>query len=175
MIREDSNLGSSNSMVFPVAPAVANQANAVLSHIRCIIRASDIHSKKLQRMTGLTTAQALVIRAISELGEVTTKAISKEVALSQATVTTVLDRLETNGFVERYRSTKDRRIVHARLTEKGAAIMTEMPDLLDEKFIARFANLSAEQRREISSALKQTAQMMDADATDAASTVNGRA
>ena len=175
MIREGNNTSSGGSAVFPVASAAADQANAVLGHIRCIIRASDVHSKKLQRVTGLTTAQALVIRAIGELGEVTTKAISKEVALSQATVTTVLDRLETNGFVERYRSTKDRRIVHARLTEKGAAILNEMPDLLDEKFITRFADLSAEQRKKISSALQQTAQMMDADATDAASTVNGRA
>ncbi len=175
MIREDSNINSGGSAVFPVALESADQANAVLSHIRCIIRASDIHSKKLQRMTGLTTAQALVIRAISELGEVTTKAISAEVALSQATVTTVLDRLEANEFVERYRSKKDRRIVHARLTEKGAAILNEMPDLLDEKFIMRFAALSAGQRKKISSALEQTAQMMDADATDAASTVNGRA
>lgn len=159
-----------------VKPASSSdQANAVLSHIRCIIRASDIHSKKLQRLTGLTTAQALVIRAIGELGEVTTKVVSKEVALSQATVTTVMDRLTNNGFIERYRSTKDRRIVHARLTKKGAAILDGMPDLLDEKFIARFAELSAEEREKISSALMQTAQMMDADATDAASTVNGRA
>ncbi|MHA7872767.1 MAG: MarR family winged helix-turn-helix transcriptional regulator [Hyphococcus sp.] len=155
-------------------PDMLGQANGVLSDIRCIIRASDIHSKKLQRLTGLTTAQALVIRAVNELGEVTTRAISDEVALSQATVTTVLDRLEKNGFIERYRSSKDRRIVHARLTEKGEAVATAMPDLLDEKFIARFADLGAERREEISSALALVARMMNADATDAATAVKGR-
>lgn len=151
------------------------QAVSVLGDIRGIIRASDIHSKRLQRMTGLTTAQALILRAINELGEVTTKAVSDEVALSQATVTTVLDRLETNGFVERYRSAKDKRIVHAKLTKKGKSILKSMPDLMDEKFIARFSALSAKRRKEISSVLSETARMMNAGASDAATAVNGRA
>lgn len=157
-----------------VADEFAAQANSVLSDIRGLIRASDIHSKRMQRMTGLTTAQALVIRAIGELGEVTTRAVSTEVALSQATVTTVLDRLESNGFIERYRSAKDRRVVHAKLTEKGRSIEAAMPDLLDEKFMARFADLPTKRRKEISSALAETARMMNADATDAAPADNGR-
>ena len=44
--------------------------------------------------------------------------------MSQATVTTVLDRLEMDGLAIRERSTIDRRKVHARLTEKGNSALT---------------------------------------------------
>ncbi|MEO1252124.1 MAG: MarR family transcriptional regulator [Pseudomonadota bacterium] len=122
----------------------------------------------------MTTAQALIIRSIGELGEVTTRVLSDAVALSQATVTTVLDRLESNEFIERYRSDKDRRVVHSRLTAKGQMTFRDLPDLLDEKFSSRFSALPAARRTEISSVLSEIAQMMNADATDAAPAVNGR-
>ncbi|MEO1136207.1 MAG: MarR family transcriptional regulator [Pseudomonadota bacterium] len=150
-------------------------AESVLGDIRVIIRASDMQSKRLQRATGFTTAQALIVRAVSDLGEVTTRALSQAVSLSQATVTTVLDRLERHGYIERYRSEKDRRIVHARLTEKGEAASKTMPPLMDEQFLERFADLPVKRQQEISCALSDVAHMMNADATDAAAASNGRA
>lgn len=148
---------------------------AVLSDIRLIIRASDMQSKRLQRLTGFTTAQALIIRAIADMGEVTTRALSQAVSLSQATVTTVLDRLESHGFVERYRSVKDRRIVHTKLTATGEEASNDMPPLMDEQFLERFGALSVKRQKEISCALSEVAHMMSADATDAAAAPNGRA
>ena len=151
-----------------------DSAQDVLADIRKIIRASDIQSKRLQRATGLTTAQALALKKIDELGEVTTRTISDAIDLSQATVTTVLDRLEKNQLVERYRSQKDRRIVHAKLTKQGRQVLAGTPSLLDEKFIARFQQLPDRKRAQISSALAEVARMMDVGAIDTAPTVNGR-
>ncbi len=151
------------------------EAADVLSTIRMIIRASDVFSKKLHRATGLTTAQAVALKAIAEAGEVTTRTLSAMVAISQATLTSVLDRLEAKNLIERYRSARDRRIVHARLTPQGEAMLTSMPALLDDKFMSRFAELPAARRQEISSVLSDMAAMMNADATDAAPAVNGRA
>ena len=55
------------------------------------------------------------------LGDVTVKRISDEVSLSQATVTTILNRLEDRGLLERVRNADDKRIVNARLTAAGWA------------------------------------------------------
>ena len=41
--------------------------------------------------------------------------------MSAPTVVGVLDKLEAKGMVERYRSTRDRRVVHSRLTDLGRA------------------------------------------------------
>ena len=146
----------------------------VLGDIRRIIQASDVFSRKLHKTSGLTTTQALVIRAIAELGETTSSAVAKSASISTATATAVLDRLELNGLIERYRSEQDRRIVHARLTSKGKTITRAMPNLMDEEFLSRFQQLPLKRREEIASAFREVAQMLNADANDAAPAENGR-
>ncbi|NWG45723.1 MAG: MarR family transcriptional regulator [Alphaproteobacteria bacterium] len=136
----------------------------VLIALRQIIRATDMHSKRLFRELGLSLPQAVVLKAIAELGEVTTRRISEEVSLSQATVTIILDRLEERGYAERYRSTFDRRIVHSRLTEEGRQILARAPPLLQEGFLQRFRRLPAQQQAEILDALECVAGMMKAEA-----------
>ncbi len=76
----------------------------VLVSIRQIIRAIDLHSKKLSKESGLTAPQLILMRAISELNNVTIKQLSSHTNMSQATATTILDRLERNQLVERRRS-----------------------------------------------------------------------
>lgn len=149
------------------APAPDN-CRDVLVALRRIIRATDRHSKRLARETGLTIPQIVVMQSVRELGEVTTGEISERVSLSQGTVTTVLDRLEERGLVERYRSAADRRVVHTRLTPAGEAARRKAPPLLQEHFQARFASLPAGRQREIVSALQAVAGMMGVGDVDAA-------
>ncbi len=141
---------------------------AVLSALRRIIRATDLHSKQLARDTGLTTPQVVVLQAVRDFSEVTTGQLSRRVSLSQATVTTILDRLESRGLVERYRSTADRRIVHSRLTRQGRAILRKAPPLLHERFTAAFQNLSPARQNRILATLDEVAAMMGAAELDAA-------
>lgn len=140
----------------------------VLILLRRIVRAIDLHSKKLSREVGLTTPQLVVLQAIRDSGEVTTGRISEAVSLSQATVTTILDRLEDRGFVERYRSRIDRRVVHLRLTPAGRAALRRAPPLLHVEFRRNFAALSAGKQATILGALRDVAEMMGADTLDAA-------
>ena len=112
--------------------------NDVLVSLRRIIRATDLHSKRMIRECGLTTPQIMILKAIEELGDVTVRKISSHVLLSQATVTTILNRLEQRGYIERVRSIVDRRIVNARLTDSGRTTLAQAPTLLHDKFIKRF-------------------------------------
>lgn len=141
---------------------------AVLMAIRRIIRAADLHSRKVGRATGLTVPQLVVLRAISDLGEVTSGRLAAGVSLSQGTVTVILDRLEEKGLVTRYRSARDRRIVHAALTPAGKRQLDVAPPLLHDSFIRRFERLPDAKRRRIEAALNEVAMMMDADSLDAA-------
>lgn len=154
-------------MAEPAALIETSESDRVLISIRQIIRAVDIHSKRLVRETGLSAPQLVVLRAIDELGEVTTRVLSLHVSLSQPTVTTILDRLEAKGLVERYRSQKDRRVVHTRLTDEGKKTLKTAPPLLQEAFTAAFEALSKARRNDILSAVSELAQMMRADELDA--------
>ncbi len=142
--------------------------NDVLVSLRRIIRATDLHSKRMIKECGLTTPQVMVLRAIESLGDVTVKRISSDVSLSQATVTTILNRLESRGLVDRVRSIEDKRIVNAKLTAAGRDVLLSAPKLLHDKFIHRFESLSDWEKTQLLSSLQRVANMMDAESIDAA-------
>lgn len=139
----------------------------VLIAIRKIIRATDIHSRKLTKTAGLTAPQLLVLQAIQNLGAVAISRLSSEVSLSQATVTTIIDRLEKRGFVARQRSQQDKRVVHALLTDAGREALSHAPTPLQEAFSVRFEQLKDWEQSQILSALQRVAAMMDAEELDA--------
>jgi DNA-binding MarR family transcriptional regulator len=140
----------------------------VLVSLRRIIRETDLQSKRMMKVSGLTIPQMMVLRAIENLGDVTLKRISENVYLSQATVTIILNRLEDKQLVDRVRSSADKRIVNAQLTEDGRAVLAQAPPLLHEKFIERFDALEPWEKTQILSALQRVASMMDAESIDAA-------
>ena len=124
----------------------------ILVAIRQIIRAIDLHSKKLSKEYGLTGPQLILMRAIQEMGNVTIKELSNHTNVSQATTTTIIDRLELNGYVQRIRSVADRRKVHANLTEKGQELLNNAPPPLQDNFVKKFQNLAGYSR--VSNVLK---------------------
>lgn len=140
----------------------------VLVALRRIIRAVDLQSKRIAKLSGLTTPQVMVLQSIRDLGEVTTGRLSGAVSLSQATVTTILDRLEQRGLAERYRSSRDRRIVHARLTEAGRKALKKAPPLLHEKFIEAFAALPPARQTAMIATLDEVAGLLGGSDLDVA-------
>ncbi len=132
------------------------------------MRATDLHSKRMIKECGVTIPQIMVLRAIKKLGDVTVRRVSQDVSLSQATVTTILNRLEDRGLIARVRSSGDKRIVNAKLTEAGNEMLADAPPLLHEKFINRFESLEDWEKTQLLSALQRVASMMDAEKIDAA-------
>ncbi|MCP5185471.1 MAG: MarR family transcriptional regulator [Pseudomonadales bacterium] len=147
---------------------MANLTDDVLVALRKIIRATDINSRRLGRQTGLTTPQLVVLRAIASSGEPTVTEISHAVSLSQATVTTILQRLETQGLVIKARSKADKRRVNVRLSASGRKLQQSAPLPLQEEFTERFSRLQAWEQYQIVSCLERVAAMMNAEKLDAA-------
>lgn len=142
------------------------QLRAVLKALRKISRAVDLHSRQIDRQVGLTLPQLVVLGCARDLGEVTSRAISEEAELSPATVVGILDKLEAKGLVERYRSRIDRRIVHTRLTEKGAATLAAAPPPLGHAFEQAFLKHPPETRAQTIDALNRVANFALVDAED---------
>lgn len=145
-----------------------NSLDAVLMALRRVIRATDLHSRHLIKTTGLTTPQILLMQTIRAHGEITIGELAGAMSLSQATVTTILDRLERRGLSYRKRSQEDKRKVYACLTELGQETMKTAPIPLQDQFARKFGALQEWEQTMIISSLQRVAQMMDAQDMDAA-------
>lgn len=139
----------------------------VLVSLRRIIRVTDMHSKKLLRASGLTAPQLLILQCLHERNVTSPGQIAKDVGLTQATVTTILDRLEKRGLISRHRSEQDKRRVFVELTSAGLKTVLSAPTPLQDSFIDKFDQLEEWEQTYITSALQRVALMMNADHIDA--------
>lgn len=153
------------------AAAVSNGNNAeiekVLKSIRQVIRATDLHSRHVTRLAGLTSSQLILLRVVRDHTLSTISELADTISLSQATLTSILDRLEAAGFVQRERSTQDKRKVQVRITEAGREVLKMAPEPLQETFIRQFSALKDWERSMIQASLQRVAEMMNAANIDA--------
>lgn len=147
--------------------AQVDELTTMLKSIRRIARAVDLSSRQIDRDFGLTLPQLIVLTCIRDLGEVTGRAISEAADLSPPTVVGILDKLEAKQLIERYRSTRDRRIVHTRLTEAGARLLRKAPPPLGADFEDAFRNLEDRDRRNALAAFALVADLVAGRRTEA--------
>ena len=136
----------------------------VLASIRKLIRASDVYSSKVRQLSGLTSAQLLLLRAIDNNPSASLGALAKQISLSEATTSTILKRLESAGFIYKTRSESDRRRSQVFLTEAGSEALNQAPMPLDQEFLNRFQSLKPYEQSAIVSSLQRVAEMMAGDA-----------
>lgn len=141
-------------------PVVGDDLGALVKAIRVIAQAIDTRSKAMARLSGLTIPQVVVLAGIRDLGEVTTNSLSRHVDLSPGTVVAILDKLAERGFVERYRSPTDRRIVHSRLTQQGAEILARAPSLLPDEAVNAITRMPEADRAALVTAFRSVAGLL---------------
>lgn len=140
----------------------------LLIALRKVIRAIGLHSKHLNKTSGLTSPQLLIMLEIDKAAGVNSSQVAKNVNLSAATVTNIIDRLENKSLVSRVRNTQDKRKVGLFLTKNGQALLLNAPQPLQENFIENFANLAQWEQSQLLSSMERLAEMMDANEIDAA-------
>ncbi|MCI4645961.1 MAG: MarR family transcriptional regulator [Hyphomonadaceae bacterium] len=142
--------------------------NDLLIALRKITRAIDLYSKQLAKQTGLTSPQLLVLQCVAETHRAKPSDVARRVHLSQATITSIVDRLAKAGLVIRERSSHDRRVLEIVLTPSGAQRLVDAPQLLQEDFLEAFEDLQDWEQSLLISSVQRIAAMMNAEALDAA-------
>jgi len=146
----------------------SDSTQEILIALRKIIRAIDLHSKRLSQDHGVTGPQLVLLKELETGGELPAGELAKRVCLSQATVTNVLTRLEKRGLVSRARSTEDRRRVLVNLTDAGGGVLRAAPPLLQERFVRQLAELEDWEKTSLLASLQRVASMMAVSEMDAA-------
>jgi len=140
----------------------------VLRSLRRITRAIDQHSRHLATTFGLTVPQLVCLRVIGEQGPLSPSRLAREVALSQATITGIVDRLVARQLVERSRISADRRLVTVVIIAAGTALVLQAPSPLQERFVSRLAKLPNDERMVIHDTLQKIVRLMGGDEIEAA-------
>jgi DNA-binding MarR family transcriptional regulator len=129
--------------------------------LRRIIRVIDSNSRYLAQKYGLTVPQLSILQELSSIGEVPVGTLAKNINLSNATVTDILDRLEKRNFIIRTRSTLDKRRVYVKMTESGQTVLLQTPAVLQEHLKKEFEQLQDWEKTLLLSSLQRIATMLE--------------
>jgi DNA-binding MarR family transcriptional regulator len=104
----------------------------------------------------VTPAQYNVLRILRNAGAagLACSDVSERLVRHDPDVTRLLDRLEARGFVERSRDAEDRRVVTARITPKGRAVLDKLGESIAALHARQFEHLSREEFRTLLSLLE---------------------
>jgi DNA-binding MarR family transcriptional regulator len=138
----------------------------VLISLRRINRALDQQYRRLMNAYGLTGPQLLVLRQIHQHQEISIGELAREINLSNATITDIVDRLERRGLVVRMRGASDKRRVLLTATDSGLELMKKPPSLLHGDFVEAFAKLQEWEQMLILSSLERVASMICVEDND---------
>lgn len=106
--------------VADLVPGADLQAMAVVFNlVRLANRIVQDLEVEVHRSAGWSWAGFRVMFTVLVAGELKPREISRLSGVSRASVSSVLNTLERDGFVERVRESTDRRLVTVRLTEMG--------------------------------------------------------
>lgn len=141
---------------------MSNYEEGILRSLRRITRAIDLYSRQLATRFGLTGPQLVCLRTLARLGPITPSVLAREMDLSHATVTGIVDRLESQGLLARTRDAVDRRRVVIGLTAKGSTLAQSAPSALQDIFSGRLAALTMEEQSAIHHSLERIVEMMGA-------------
>lgn len=98
------------------------------TYSKTIATLSDLFETVMQQtfnqfdFSDLSRQQLLYLRVILRLHNPSVSELAKELKLTKPTVTAMVDKLESKGYIKRVKSDSDRRSMHLHLAEKGMQV-----------------------------------------------------
>lgn len=120
----------------------------------------DIYSKTTNiisqslKDSGLTHQQIMVIKLIAHKGKINISELCEEMSLSKGTVSGIVARLESSGYVEKIKEDGDKRTTYVKFAPKGIEFAKEFRVKINEGFDNVFKNLTKEEISELKTGLK---------------------
>lgn len=108
-----------------IAQAVAH-IDALGAHRRRAICAQPRHRH-------MSMPQFYILITLQERGAMTVSELAHQLSVSAPSASSILDRMEEHGLVERVRDDVDRRVVHVGIAQPGLRLMDEMTGLKREQ------------------------------------------
>lgn len=121
--------GASASEARSPAAAAQHQRRivAVLRQFRVVVQAIRAHYTMVERSAGISGAQLAAMNQIASDPGLTVSGLAARLGLHQSTVSNLVARLDTLGYVSRKRVKGDLRVVELMLTPEGQKMLRVAP------------------------------------------------
>ena len=127
--------------------------------------ARDRLNAALGREIGLSRSDLYALELLEASGPLTASQLAAALRLTSGATTTLIDRLEAAGWVERTVNPDDRRSVIVRLTDSAAATGRALVGAYEREIRRAYDALSARDRRAVDRFLEDVAQIADSHAS----------
>ncbi|HHY12120.1 MAG TPA: MarR family transcriptional regulator [Firmicutes bacterium] len=95
----------------------------ILRHVAFIIKR---RGRDILNDFDITTPQFLALLVLKDKPGITMGELCDRLFLACSTATDLIDRMEKNGYLERNRDTKDRRVIRLSITKKGKDVIDQV-------------------------------------------------
>jgi DNA-binding MarR family transcriptional regulator len=130
-------------------PPERPEIDAIVEMIIYLYTESRRLTKGMASGFGLTGPQLTILKLLESFQDLSLSTLSERIRAQNSTVTGIVDRMEREGLVRRERSKADRRVVHIRLSEKGARLAREIQVEPMEIFRSALLSLSSTDLRDL--------------------------
>lgn len=143
-----------NPSVRPYPPDQDRALRTWISLARCFASVSR-SADRMIRSYGLTTPQFALMEALYHLGPLPLSEIGQKLLVTSGNVTYVMDNLCELGLVVRERCASDRRVIYAKLTPKGEALIDRTFPRHAAEVLELFSVLSSDEQDALRALLKK--------------------
>lgn len=133
-----------------------------MQSLRRIVKAIQDYSHEVSSRFGITGPQLWALKTIFQHESLPLGELSKKMYLHPSTVSGVIDRLESKGYVLRDRNRTDRRVVTVRLTPEGELLVRRAPNPAQGKMIHGLRGLNDDELNTIFNSVRKLVEMVEA-------------
>lgn len=108
----------------------------------------------------LTAPQGMLVFMVSRHKTLKITDISEKMGLSNSTVSGIVDRLESQGYVKRERSKEDRRVVYVTVTEEMMKRVKMHENIMDTIMVEALQNASEDEMKQVASGLSLLSEIL---------------
>ncbi len=139
------------------------EISETVQSLRRIVKTIQNYSQQVSSEFGVTGPQLWALKAILERGALPLGQLSKKMYLHPSTVTGVIDRLESKGYVVRGRDATDRRVVTVSLTAAGKGLVKKAPNPVQGKMIYGLRKLKRDELHVIYESIRKLVEIVEAE------------
>jgi DNA-binding MarR family transcriptional regulator len=139
-----------------------DEVDQVLDNLRRIVQMLYGHSRRVERLAELTSAQAWLITTLSRMETTKVSDLARAMHLRPSTVVRIVGRLEARGLVVRIRSSNDHGIIKVALTHVGMKLAGIIPAIPQELLLKGLSELPPDRLRAVSEVLVSLVRILGA-------------
>lgn len=153
----------------------SHKYSEIMISVRKIVRAINLESKRVEKNFGISIPQLLTLKYLKEKPDYksTMRNLREFLSLNASTVTGIISRLETKGYIARLPDPSDKRSTPIVLTSKGDELIKKTNLSLHERISKNLEAIDENEYQAILGSFQTIINFLNIDGLDASPIITG--